>query len=353
MKVYSCGNCGNLLYFENNICLQCQHAIGFDDKKLYLLTLKPNNDNTYSDINTPGSSYRYCQNSTHSTCNWLVPSGHSSNFCTACELNRTIPDLSQNENLKKWKRIEAAKHRLVYSLLKFRLPLSSNGQNNSIPLVFDFMESKDQHNKVMTGHDNGLITLNIEEADEAERVQHKVELHEKYRTLLGHLRHEVGHYYWDVLIKDSNQLSEYRKLFGDESQDYSKALEVHYAQGAPADWSNNYISEYASAHPWEDWAETWAHYLHLMDTLETAHVFGITVNPQDVINKKELKADIENDPYYIKDFDKVLKLWLPLTFALNSLNRSMGHQDFYPFIIPPAVTKKLKFIHEVCGVNRF
>jgi hypothetical protein len=89
--------------------------------------------------------------------------------------------------------------------------------------------------------------------------------------LLGHFRHEVGHYFWDRLVAtDPHQLEEFRVLFGDDRQDYGEALKRHYDEGAPANWQDTYISMYATMHPWEDFAETWAHYLHIVDTLETA-----------------------------------------------------------------------------------
>jgi hypothetical protein len=196
-----------------------------------------------------------------------------------------------------------------------------------------------------------VITLNIDEADEAARVRHKLDLGEKYRTLLGHFRHEIGHYYWELLIKNSDTLEKYRLLFGDEEADYPKALEAYYKTGAPSDWSEHFISPYATSHPWEDWAETWAHYLHMMDTLETAFSFGIRIQPDMVQDTKAIQASIQQDPYDMTDFSQIIKWWLPLTFAVNSLNRSMGHSDFYPFVISEPVVKKLQFIHELCLKN--
>jgi hypothetical protein len=202
--------------------------------------------------------------------------------------------------------------------------------------------------RILTGHSNGTITLNIEEADEAERVRHKLDLGERYRTLLGHFRHEIGHYYWDLLIRDTPALTKYRALFGNEQKDYGEALKAYYENGAPADWAEHFISPYASAHPWEDWAETWAHYFHLMDTVETAYAFGINIKPSEVRNLPGIRAKINRDPYMVIDFQVVLAMWIPLTFAINSLNRSMGYEDFYPFVLSPQVMKKLSFIHDTC-----
>ncbi|WPP50076.1 zinc-binding metallopeptidase family protein [Catalinimonas niigatensis] len=246
--------------------------------------------------------------------------------------------------------MEAAKHRLVYSLLRLGLPLLSKDQQAETGLAFDFLA--DQEKTVLTGHAQGLITLNIAEADDAERAKRRQAMGEPYRTLLGHFRHEVGHYYWDRLIANTNFLSAYRQLFGDEQQDYGEALKLHYQQGVPDDWAKQYISTYASAHSWEDWAETWAHYLHLIDTLETAHAFSLRVAPKVAQEDDSLSANIDRDPYTLKNFDEIIALWLPLTFAMNSINRSMGQPDLYPFVIPPPVIEKLRFVHQVCHAWR-
>jgi hypothetical protein len=346
MKIYTCSHCRNPLYFENNICLHCQHAVGFESLSLSMVTLEPDKNNTgcFTDISKGKKAYRYCKNAGYGTCNWLVPVADPSPFCTACRLNRVIPDLSTEENGKKWRNLEVAKHRLIYSLLRLKLPLSTKAE----AIVFDFMEETARGEKVITGHDSGTITINIEEADEVQRVRHKLDLGERYRTLLGHFRHEVGHYYWDVLIRDDKYLDPFRRLFGDEQRDYAEALQTYYQTGPPADWGQHYISPYATAHPWEDWAETWAHYLHLMDTLETAWAFGVRVNPIKEKTDPPIKASMEDDPYEVKDFSRIIKLWYPLCFAVNSLNRSMGYPDFYPFVISEPVVEKLRFIHELC-----
>ncbi|MEO6547128.1 MAG: putative zinc-binding peptidase [Ferruginibacter sp.] len=346
MKLYTCTNCQNPLYFENSACLNCNHAVGFEVGQFNLITLD-NNPNGYSQVNNKSQLYRYCANAAHATCNWLVPVTQISPFCMACELNRTIPQLSSAVNVAKWQNIEIAKHRMVYSLLRLNLPVNAKktfDENGGI--AFDFIADTSPTERVMTGHDNGIITLNIEEADEGELVRHKLDLGEKYRTLLGHFRHEIGHYYWEVLIRDSPNLQRFRTLFGNEERDYEEALATYYRNGIQLNWNDNFISPYASSHPWEDWAESWAHYMHLMDTLETAWSFGIG------IHRREMETEVNNDPYTIADFNSIINTWFPLTFAVNSLNRSMGHADFYPFIVSSPVIEKLRFIHEICGVGK-
>jgi hypothetical protein len=259
-----------------------------------------------------------------------------------------IPDLSQPENLADWRRIELAKHRLFYTLLKLRLPLTTKLEDPQQGLAFDFLAAPRPDSApsepVMTGHDRGLITINLAEADDSKREQMRREMGEPYRTLLGHFRHEIAHYYWDILVQNAPGIEAFRQLFGDEREDYGEALKRHYANGPPADWQERFVSAYASMHPWEDWAETWAHYFHMVDTLETASAFGMRVRPR-VTKGADLSAAIDFDPHSAP-LDRIVDAWLPLTFAVNSINRSMGLADLYPFVLTPPVIVKLSFIHD-------
>ena len=266
MKLFSCPHCDGRLYFENAQCLNCGYLVLYDpDAGAFVL----------SDAGTPA-----CLNATECGCNWAAEPG--SGFCRACVLNKTIPDLSFAGNRERWIRVEAAKKRAVYSLLAFGLPVGAKANlGDEMGIAFDFLADPliggtptGEH--VLTGHDNGLITLNVAEADSDEREKMRVEMGENYRTLLGHFRHELGHYYWDRLIRDDpGRLERFHQLFGDESADYDEALRRHYAEGAPPDWETRHISAYAASHPWEDWAETFAHYLHITDTLEMVRALNI------------------------------------------------------------------------------
>jgi hypothetical protein len=363
MKLFKCSNCAQLLYFENSVCESCKHSLGFSADELCLITLMQDNNGFYSPfsikkpllgglLNGKKPQFKYCKNHDSGACNWLIPANETKPYCRACELNHVVPDLSDPEHLRQWQLIEVAKHRLVYSLLQMKLPLASKIQDVEKGLSFDFLAEVNPSQKVLTGHENGLITLNVNEADDDKRELARKQMHEPYRTLLGHLRHEVGHYYWDRLIDNGPFLDEYRALFGDERQDYAQALQRNYSEGAPANWNLSFISEYASSHPWEDWAETWAHYLHIMDTLETADAFGITVAPRLADKNSNLKAVVNVSPYQQQNFQQLMDLWLPITFAMNSMNRSMGNHDLYPFVIQPKVVEKLNFIHRICVASR-
>jgi hypothetical protein len=346
MKLFKCQACGQAIYFENRFCGSCGHALGYLPITGDLAALEPEGDH-YIALTAKRPVVRYCANIASDTCNWVIPADQETDFCLACRHNRTIPDLSVEQSLLRWRNMEIAKHRLFYTLIALRLPLKNLTEDPVHGLAFDFLtDDPEQKSVILTGHDSGLITINLNEADDATREQLRTAMHEPYRTLLGHFRHEVGHYFWDILVQDGGRLDACRSIFGDDRADYAEALKRHYDEGAPADWQNSYISAYATAHPWEDFAETWAHYLHIVDTLETASAFGLRVHPNSNKNKA-LHADLDFDPHEAASMDRLIDTWLPLTFALNSLNRSMGHSDLYPFILSPPVIKKLQFIHEI------
>ena len=342
MKVFNCGFCNHPLFFENYTCENCGHLSGFRDVDRKMLTFDKDKALFVSD--REDIEYKYCKNKEYEVCNWLLEVNDEREYCSACDLNRTIPDLSEGDNFAKWKNLEIAKHRLIYQLQKIGLNLR-NKMENEDGMCFDFIAKLDDP-EIMTGHANGVITILIREADVVFRVKTKVFLKEPYRTLIGHLRHEVGHYFWDQLIySNAEALEECRALFGDERLNYSEALQTYYEHGAPADWQASYISKYATSHPWEDWAETWAHYLHVMDMVETAHFFGLKVKPLHVL--KEATIDVTIDPYVVEDFEVIVQTCVPLSFAVNSMNRAMGVQDVYPFEISRPVIEKMKFIHKL------
>jgi hypothetical protein len=262
-----------------------------------------------------------------------------------------IPDQSWPENQLLWSRIEAAKRRLVSQLLALKLPVRSKlpgvWHDAHQGLAFDFLRDwPDQ--SVTTGHAQGVITVNALEADDAERERIRTALHEPYRTLLGHLRHEVGHYYWDRLVAHTDWLGAFRPLFGDERQDYAAALQRHYMQGSPADWREKHVSEYASSHPWEDWAESWAHYLHLRDALDSAASFGLSADDVEA-RVQAFGADALWDASRAGagEYLQLINDWLRLTSVLNELSDSMGQAPFYPFVLSRTVVAKLQLVHEV------
>ncbi|MCB1885834.1 MAG: putative zinc-binding peptidase [Geminicoccaceae bacterium] len=345
MKLFKCQHCGQLLYFENTRCERCGHRLGYLPEEGALSALDPAGEEVWRALAPRDGVYRFCVNAADDACNWLLPADAAGDRCLACRHNRTIPNLHDPVNLLNWRKMERAKHRLFYTLIKLGLPLPTRAEHPQ-GLVFDVLADPKGGGapKVMTGHADGLITINLAEADDAERERLRTAMGEPYRTLLGHFRHEVGHFFWDQLVRDRGNLEGCRALFGDDREDYGEALKRHYAGGAPPDWQERYVSAYASTHPWEDWAETWAHYLHIVDTLETASAFGLRIHPK-VAETDDLDAVIAFDPHQDVPMPRIIGAWLPLAFAVNSLNRSMGHQDLYPFVISPPVVEKLAYIH--------
>jgi hypothetical protein len=346
MKLFSCQHCGHRLYFENTTCVRCKHRLGFIPSLMELSALEPAGDGLWDALAAPGLIKRFCDNAERNACNWLVPSDGPERFCKACRHNRTVPDLTDEANVRDWRKMELAKHRLIYTLLRLELPLPNRADDPKAGLVFDFLaDPPGPHGaKVLTGHDEGLITLALKEADDAEREARRTAMGEPYRTLLGHFRHEVGHYYWDRLVRDGGHLAECRAVFGNDEENYEEALKRHYTEGAPANWQEHFVSTYATTHAWEDFAETWAHYLHIVDSLETASAFGLEVHPEMTADP-DLHVEIRLDPYHERDFGRLIAVWLPLTYAMNQMNRSMGLGDMYPFILSADAIRKLAFIH--------
>jgi len=344
VKVFHCDHCGALVFFENSRCVACGHALAFLPEPFVMGSLEQVNEQEWVSpiAATNGRKYRLCSNYVErDNCNWAVGSEDGQALCYSCRLTTVIPDLDVPGQLTALYKLESAKRRLVYSLLQLALPLQTKAEDPDRGLAFEFRAPTADAEPVLTGHDNGVITINVEEADDAEREKRRNQLHEPYRTLLGHLRHEVGHYYWDRLIANGDRLAAFRELFGDEQLDYAEALKLHYENGAPADWQERFVSAYSSSHPWEDWAETWAHYLHMTDTLDTAAACGLMLKP-----RREDEPSMKSAPADASDFQRLIDAWYPLTYVLNNLNRGLGQSDAYPFVLSAPAVAKLRFVHE-------
>ncbi len=340
MRSFHCSSCRARVYFENISCLKCGHSLAFDVDSMRMVALAADAEDTglYRRIGiTDGIAMRICANASFGVCNWVRPAADASDKCRACDLNRTIPNLAEFGSLQAWGDLERAKKRLVYSLLRAGLPIDG-GQSREGPLTFDFVRH------ATTGHLDGVVTVNVLEADAVERERQRQIFGEPYRSLLGHLRHESGHYYWHLLIEATPLLEGFRELFGDERQDYRSALDTHHAHGAPSDWAARHVSAYASCHPFEDWAETWAHYLHMVDAVDTAEAVGMEPRAAGIMSGSVWPFAIY-DLYRDETFAAVMDRWVPLVLAMNTLSRSLGHTDFYPFVIPAAAYAKLEFVH--------
>jgi hypothetical protein len=322
MREFQCPSCRQSVSFEHTECTNCGSQLAFDPACIGMTSL---------DVKRP------CSNRDIIGCNWCVEG--SDWYCDACRLTRTIPNLGSPRNVMLWRRVEGAKRRLLYDLSRLRLPLLSR---NGARVAFDILS--DETNPILTGHLSGLITLNLAEADDVEREARRVSFREPYRTLLGHFRHEIGHFYWDLLVNGTNFRAPFKLIFGDEAQDYQTAIRSYY--GRTDRWYDRtgFISEYATSHPWEDWAETFAHFLHILSTLDS--VAGLPLSLDERARQTLM------DPYLESDFEALLGLWTPLSRGLNELNRSLGMNDAYPFDVSPAVKGKLHLVHMAISAFR-
>lgn len=361
VRAFNC-QCGNPVFFQNSVCLACGTPLGYAPEPARLLPLAPTDiPDVWVECRTSNPQYRRCANlDTPALCNWLVPidqANRHAGLCRACRLNRTIPDLNDPQhpdNGELWRRVERAKRRLVSNLLVMGLPVASREtEDPERGLMFDLLREPQGGPRVMTGHADGCITLDVFEANDVYRERVRSNLKEPYRTLVGHLRHEVGHYYWDRLIEGTPWHAEFRVLFGDETQDYSVSLKQYYENGPPPNWPLGYVSAYATAHPWEAWAECWAHYMHMSDMVDTASSYGLALD----------KTRLEVRPFtrevlYRPDHpgaDKYLTFinrWAALTMLMNGMARAMGQPDLYPFVLAHQVVAKLHFIHLVVSQER-
>lgn len=320
-------NCGQQLFFENNTCLRCGSRVGYDPVSREMSILSNGAEGVPASPDGP-----LCRNGAdYGVCNWIVREPGQA-YCLPCRLNQTIPNLLDGSRLHGWKQLEHAKRRLIYGLLALNLPIVGR-QESEGGLAFRFIEDQRSNPEVAeehvnTGHNDGVVTINVAEADDVRREIARQHSGELYRTLLGHFRHESGHYYFRLLIDSEQRRERFREVFGDERQDYQAALSRYYS--GPKMRDPDYVSAYAQSHPLEDWAEVWAHYLHMTDTLETAGFYGLPQGSE-----------------HIDRLEDLLLKWSELTVLLNSLNRSMGLEDAYPFVLSGATLKKLHFVHDL------
>lgn len=347
MQTFRCQRCHHTVFFENTFCGACGARLAFDAFSLTMRAYAVDAQDQWVTLNGDGSRWRACLNDVrYQACNWAVPADSAHGLCQSCQLTAVIPPLNVGRHLTQWRALEAAKRRLLYSLLSLRLPVPDRQAQPVDGLVFHFKASLPGEPQVLTGHASGCITVNVAEADDAEREAIRTRLHEPYRTLLGHLRHETGHFYWDQLIARTGLHDQFRQVFGDERQDYGAALQRHYELGAPPDWSQRFISSYAAAHPWEDWAETFAHYLHIVDALDTVSHWQVAMlaSPDDPSPTAGVR--FESAATELRDFKRQLvQQWVTLATFLNSMGRSLGQGDLYPFVLPTAVLDKLAAVH--------
>ena len=345
MRSLTCSRCGQGVFFENVACGACGAVLGFDPETLGFAAFEIDANGQWRRVGRPGPALKPCANyAQEEVCNWMLAADSPESLCRSCRTNQVIPSLDVAGNRQLWFLLEQAKRRLFYGLIALALPTPNKVDDPDHGLAFQFLEQATPKERVLTGHDEGLITLNLEEADDAKRESLRAHLHEPYRTLIGHFRHEIGHYYWDRLVRQSPWIDEYRQRFGDERADYAEAMRRHYA--SPADgWPTSFISSYASSHPWEDWAECWAHYMHIQDGLETASAWQLRLRAGVAGAAPVAPAPIDLAQASVRE--ALVAQWLPVSRFINAMDRGLGSRDSYPFVLVEPVLDKLDFIHKV------
>ncbi len=341
MDTFQC-TCGGRLFFNNTVCIGCESEVGWCETCRNVAPIVPVNGRYSCGNPKCGSAVAKCTNySVEAVCNRMFAMDPSIEqpvanpltgvgLCKACRLNNIVPDLNVEDNRRRWAKLELAKRQLLYQLDDLGLRYAPEDVGEEKPLQFDFKANTNEES-VLTGHADGLITINLNEADSVERERVRKQMHEPHRSLIGHFRHEVGHYYWMTLVEGKSE-AECNAVFGDcRATPYAAALEKHYVNGAAPGWQGRYVSAYATSHPWEDFAETWGFYLDMWEVLTTTHY-----------HLPRLTADAKTLP-----IEALAKTYQQLGVFFNEVNRSMGLKDLVPEVISDEVVKKLAFLHQL------
>lgn len=327
MRLFSCPVCRQQVYFDNTVCLACGSEIAFAPDRLQMVAL--------------GGRHRTCvQRQTAEACNWAIEATDPIERCLSCRLTGALSAVGADALRS---RAEAAKRQVLYTLLQLGVPFSAKlGEDDRQGLRFVWALPGQSSSSLLTGHHDGTIVLNLNEADDAHREAARVSFGEPQRTVLGHLRHELSHYFFQRFVEGRPEISAFRNSFGDERADYAAALRRHYESGPAADWPQHFVSAYASAHPWEDWAETCAHYLLMVEAVDTAAAWGLQLSPAGGVHVQPAAAAAAAPVERL-----VVDHWLPMARFLNAMSRSLGLADSYPYLLPPPVQAKLRFVQDI------
>ena len=340
MIAFSCPRCRGFVTFEAMKCRWCKADYALHPPSETMVSVT----DAEAAIEVDGRIWRCCANR-HWLCNWLVTEDAGTAHCLSCALVRRRPDPDDTIAMEKLAEARTNLRRLVFQLTDLGLPITPHYEREG-GLAFDLLSSYSDNEKIMIGHANGVVTIDLVETLDDYRERLRVVLGEPYRTMLGHFRHEVGHYYQNVLVESGPLIDECREIFGDERASYSDAIDRHYRLGAPEDWREHYISEYATMHPWEDFAECFAHYLHISDTLQTT-ASGDVVWHANPARGYPLEDIVPLVDYRTESAERMLWDWGRAATFFNLINRSMGKTDLYPFELNAAVFTKLSFVHRV------
>lgn len=325
VKRLQCPTCANEVFFDSLNCVRCLTGLAVDlaaDREMEMIDVA---------AATP------CTNRATWGCNWPAADGDDTQHCASC----VLVDPGQRGADRSMVQFQSAQRRALYQLSQLGVPWRSPSSTAdataadgdaldparaTTELRFAY-RSRNAGDVAIIGHRGGEITLDLDEADPARREQIRATLGEHYRTPLGHIRHELGHYVWlNHVATEAAVLDEFRNMFGDERSDYTSSLEEHYARLDDGSWRDDHVSFYASAHPWEDFAESWAQLMHVHDVVETGASWGVVDLPDD---PTDARAWLGNS--------------ITASVAANELARSMGMRDLYPFALSAGVRAKVEF----------
>lgn len=350
MHTFQC-TCGGRLFFNNTVCIGCGSEVGWCEACYSVSALTPEGAGYRCANPKCGAAVVKCHNyAAEAVCNRVfappVIDASASTvvaddtatadviapappLCKACRTNDVIPDLAIDGNRERWAKLELSKRRLLVELDELQLRYAPEDVHpDERPLRFAFQASTEEE-QVYTGHADGLITINLVETDSVERERMRRAMHEPHRTLIGHYRHEIGHYFWMTLVEGRDEAA-CIAVFGDhKNPPYGDALKKYYETGPAPNWQSSFVSAYATAHPWEDFAETWGFYLDMWAVVTTMHhhLPGIAVDPRTL------------------PVEAIVRTYQQIGVFFNEVNRTMGLRDLVPEIITPEVVKKLAYIH--------
>jgi hypothetical protein len=327
MHIFRCDRCGHVVDFSAHECGSCGAELGYVSERQSIAVLATSSKPATFEIDTVDGRFWRCLNAAWG-CNWMLPADSDTPWCRSCRLTRGRPDEARPDAVAAWMIAEAAKRRLVHQLDTLGLPIEGRSSEDPDGLAFDLVHLPGEGG--ITGHSEGVVTLDLAETDDRHRDELRVRLNEPFRTVIGHLRHEIGHHYWSVLVRDRGCETSFRRLFGDERVDYRTAVEAYYVGNRPAWDPTVHVTAYAASHPLEDWAETFAHYLHVVDGLDTAIAYGLA------------PAELGADP----DVAEILDVWRPVNVAITAVAAAVGMPPIYPFDPTGVVVDKLAFVHD-------
>ena len=326
MRAFGCEVCGAELFFENSVCVRCGSAVGYSREHGTLVAVTADRP--------------ICANLNRCGCNWIADPASVLGLCFSCRLTRTRPADADAVGLAQYWVAEAAKRRLIFGLDELELPIMIS--DGFAGLAFDLLSST--QGKIITGHLNGIITLDLAESNDSHREALRQSMDEPYRTVLGHFRHEIGHYYCQLLALTPDRRDEFRTLFGDETLSYEEALQRHYASRELA--SSGRASSSARTRPCIR-SRISRRCSATSCTSPTRcrrrgssgccrNRISATTSSRHAGTARKLRKSLLERPMA----EVVGETWLPVSKGLNQINRSMGKPDLYPFVLRTAGDRK-------------